>query len=229
MTDADDQTLAAPDTMVGAASDETAVIPPDDAVTQLRQLAWSAEEPQTDDTRDDTRSRRQTLAITAAVLAGATLLVPSFFFIAGVLGLRTTSTDTTETTRTRGSLTEITQVPPVTETAPPVTVMAIPPTVTQTITPNPRAVFPTPSPTTGVGAMRSDVAAFNRGIAEAPPSDPMPSAALALDYGYEACNQIAAGRPRTDIEDAIAAEHGMDFGSAVWIWIQASRKLCPDY
>jgi hypothetical protein len=31
-------------TAVGAVNDETIAIPPDDAITQLRELAWSAEE-----------------------------------------------------------------------------------------------------------------------------------------------------------------------------------------
>ncbi len=50
---ASDDTMAAPEsaipedaanTAMGAASDETITIPPDAAITQLRELAWSAEE-----------------------------------------------------------------------------------------------------------------------------------------------------------------------------------------
>jgi Protein of unknown function (DUF732) len=70
------------------------------------------------------------------------------------------------------------------------------------------------------------VAAFQRGIAEAPPSDLMPSADAALTDGREVCTLMAAGQPRMTIENTLADEHGMDFGSAVWIYIQASRKLC---
>jgi hypothetical protein len=108
---------------------------------------------------------------------------------------------------------------PVTVTAPPVTVTA-PPAVT---TPTPIDSMPGPAPTT------TGVAAFTTGIAEHPDSEPMPPMADALIDGHEVCNRMSVGQSRRDIENTLVAEHGLDFGSAAWIWIQASRKLCPNY
>jgi hypothetical protein len=72
------------DTTVGAASDETTTIPADDAVTQLRQLAWSAEEAETDDFTEHEPTQTSwynsprafwMLAAAAAVLAVVVLAV----------------------------------------------------------------------------------------------------------------------------------------------------------
>jgi hypothetical protein len=221
-------TMAAPETADG----ETRVIAASDAVTPL---AWSPEEPQDDvvpfpDTAavEVDADQAWSWTVVALALTAASLAVVSVSVLPAHAHDAQGSQTSTAAAPTRGALIEITE-PPSTVAAPPVTVTEAPPTVTQTVLAPGPAVIPTPSPRTGVDTMQSDPAAFQRGIANAPPSDPMPSAALVLDDGYEACNQIAAGQPRMTIEDALAAEHGLDFGSAVWIWIQASRKLCPNY
>jgi hypothetical protein len=235
----DDQTMCAPDdsetgvvvaddTMAGteAAEGETAIIAPADAVNELRQLAWSTEEPETDDFNDIEVHRRswlQTAVIGVGILAAGLVVADGV----GLLHHADHATTTTATPWTTDVLATPTYTPPLADTAPPVTlvpppvtVMAIPSTMTQTIAPNPRAVFPTPAPRTGV-------AAFTKGIEQAPASEPMPPISAALIDGYEVCNRMSAGQSRRDIENTLAAEHGMDFGSAVWIWIQATRKLCP--
>jgi Protein of unknown function (DUF732) len=238
MSVADDQTLyASDDSATGAAATmaapetadgQTAVIAPADAVTPL---AWSMEEEVASedvvpypDTGTVTPSRRNNWPwpLTVAGVDRAPTPVST--------SEESPTTSTHEplscpvgTTPGAGNDCDVAEpLPPVTVTPPPVTVTAAPPTVTQTLDPAPGPVLP-PTPA------RTGVAAFNLGISNAPPGDTMPSAATALDYGYEACNMIAAGQPRMTIEDTLASEHGLDFASAVWIWIQASRKLCPNY
>jgi hypothetical protein len=47
--------------------------------------------------------------------------------------------------------------------------------------------------------------------------------------GCEVCQRMSSGQARMDIEDAISAENGIDFASAVWVYVQARDKLCPAY
>jgi hypothetical protein len=232
---ASDDTMAAPEVVDG----ETAIIADGDAVAHLDQLAWSDEQdailfPDTGSVEVAQSGRSWWLAvgIGAAVLATAGLIM----FDAVLLHHSGSRVSGQTTTPTRGSLIEITQPlgapastvtapAPVTVVPPAVTVMAIPPTITQTIAPNLRAVFPTPAP------RKIGIALFDQGIAEAPPSDRMPSTAEALANGREACT-LLDGQTRTQTDDVLAAEHfsafdyGTAFASADWIVLQAQHHLC---
>jgi hypothetical protein len=245
-------TTAAPE----AADGETAVIAPSDAVTplawSLEEEVASDVVPYAVEVDAADTGWRWAVAV-LAVIGAALAVVMSVFLLRAHEGPQTMPT----TTPTPGSLTEITHAPPTPTidsmpgplvcppgtkpglepndppddgnfhhdcvaarnapvTAPTVTVTA-PHAVTPTLTDS----MPGPAPTTGV-------VAFERGIAEAPPSDSMPPMSAALNYGHEVCNRMSVGQSRRDIENTLAAEHGLDFGSASWIWIQASRKLCPN-
>jgi Protein of unknown function (DUF732) len=239
-------TMAAPET----ADSETAVIPPSNAVTPL---AWSLEEevasedvvPYSDtgtvEVAQSGRSWWLAVGIGTAVLATAGLITFDAVLVHHHSDNSRVSAEPTTheplacpagtkpgNTRDRDNIwyhdCEVVDpeptTPPVTVVPPPVTVLAIPPTITQTIAPNPRAVFPTLTPTTGE-------AAFETGIAEHPDSEPMPPMSDALIDGHEVCNRMSVGQSRRDIENTLVSEHGLDFGSAAWIWVQADRKLCP--
>lgn len=242
---ASDDTMAAPDE---SAADETAVIAPADAVTHLDQLAWSDEA-----ASDDPVPYPATGAI--EVDAGESSWGPAVAFFAATVaalavvvwcGFRpheahdaqamatTTAAPTHQplgcpaaTTPDSSDDCKLVDPAPTIPPSTPVTSREAPPvTITSTVTQPPAAAVIPPTPTTwaGVGPPTLGVAAFQRGIGEAPPFETMPANPPAV--GREVCSRMASGQARMDIENTISDEYGIDFASAAWVFVQASRKLC---